>query len=149
MLAFQMGSWGYQSHSTIRSAKMMADKIRPYSEQAPENIRHQLFEYQPYITASISVVDYRQKIFYRPGDCPASEAEFCVWLQHKSVWPSAKTYQKRLNKYHEHHLSTPRRRVARRFKMKPKNFYPSSPFPKRTGSNPGKASKAFCSRFSN
>ncbi len=33
MLAFQMASWGYQSHAPIRSARMMAEAIQSYDKQ--------------------------------------------------------------------------------------------------------------------
>lgn len=104
MLAFQMGSWGYQSHSTIRSAKMMADKIRPYSEQAPVKIYAiNLFEYSLpyYLQRHISVVDYQGNMEFgigrEPGDWLASEAEFMsVWLaaQQALAIVSLETYQK-------------------------------------------------------
>ena len=88
MLAFQMGSWGYQSHSMIRSTKTMADTIRPYSEQ--ENVKIyaiKLFEYSLpyYLQRHISVVEYQGNMEFgigrEPGDWLASEAEFMpLWL---------------------------------------------------------------------
>lgn len=104
MLAFQMGSWGYQSHSSILSAKMMAETIRPYSEQEDVKIYAvERFEYSLpyYLQRHISVVNYQGNMEFgigrEPGDWLASEAEFMpVWLaaQQALAIVSPDTYQR-------------------------------------------------------
>ena len=103
MLAFQMGSWGYQSHSSIRSAKIMAETIRPYSEQEDVKIYAiNLFEHSLpyYLQRNISVVGYQGNMQFGigrgPGDWLASEADFMpVWLaaQQALAIVSPDTYQ--------------------------------------------------------
>lgn len=88
MFAFQLASWGYQSHSSIRSAKIMADAIRSYSEQ--ENVKIYAidrFEYSLpyYLQRHITVVKFKGNMEFgigrEPKDWLASEQEFMpIWL---------------------------------------------------------------------
>ena len=92
MLAFQMGSWGYQSHSSIRSAKLMADAIRAYpSYRTAEELKIYVldrFEYSLpyYLQRKITVVVFKGNMEFgigrEPGDWIASEEAFLpLWLK--------------------------------------------------------------------
>jgi 4-amino-4-deoxy-L-arabinose transferase-like glycosyltransferase len=103
LLAFQMGSWGYQSHSQIRSTKLMADTIRPLSEQ--ENLKIYAvdqFEYSLpyYLQRKITVVTFKGNMEFgigrEPGDWIAYEQEFMpLWLapQHALAILSVQKYK--------------------------------------------------------
>ncbi len=89
LLAFKMGSWGYQSHSSIRSAKKMADAIRSYTGQdTVQTYSIDPFEYflPYYLQRNITVVKFKGNMEFgisrEPRDWVASENEFMpVWAE--------------------------------------------------------------------
>ena len=104
MLAFQLASWGYQSHAPIRSAKIMAEAIRPYSKQDNINIYAiNQFEYSLpyYLQRTITLVAYKGNMAFGIGrerrDWIPNTTEFLpIWLASEQALAimSQETYQK-------------------------------------------------------
>ena len=108
MLAFQMGSWGFQSHSLIRSAKMMADAIRPYDEKNIPIYAIDRYQYSLnyYLKRKITVVAYKGNMEFgigrEPGDWIEYEADFMpLWLASNQALAilEQKTYTQWLQKH--------------------------------------------------
>lgn len=103
MLSFQLGSWGYQSHSSLRSTKAMADVIRSIPGQKNVNIfAINLFDYSLpyYLKRNITVVGFKGNMEFGIGREPdkwvSGELEFLpLWLEAKQALAilSLHTYQ--------------------------------------------------------
>ena len=103
LLSFQIVSWGYHSHSTVRSAKKMADAIRSFSGQESVNIyAFYLFDYSLpyYLGRKITLVGYKGNMEFGigrdPGDFVPNAAEFVpLWLEENQALAilSPQTYQ--------------------------------------------------------
>ncbi len=129
MFAFQLGSWGYQSHSTIRSAKKMANTIRLFSEQEDLKIYAiNLFEYSLpyYLQRNINAVGYQGNMEFGIGREPegwiASEADFMpAWLASSQALAivSLETYQNWLKQQIPMHIiyQDPRRIVVAKHEL--------------------------------
>ncbi len=93
MLSFQLGSWGYQSHSSIRSTKAMATVIRSFSNYENVNIYAiNLFDYSLpyYLKRKVTVVGFKGNMEFGIGREPESwipgELEFTpLWLEKKQA----------------------------------------------------------------